>query len=294
MLKTIDRSSLKRLTEEMVALPTLPLVASRVIEAVARPDTSADEVARILSLDPSLTARTLRLANSDFYGFPRKVGTVELAVVVLGPTTLRDLVLSASVFQTLGESDAGMEGLWNHSLACGVVARSLAERCGYRLSGEAYAAGLLHDIGKVVLRQTDPECFRAVIAMVEEQGEPMEDAERGLFGSSHAEVGAWLAERWGLPADLVEAIACHHRPEAAKRNKELAALVHVANSLTDRAGLSWPKGAVSRPLSPSAWELVEADERRRESLLTVLVQDVIRETERERALFAEFRGSQED
>ena len=294
MLKTIDATSLKRVTEGMVALPTLPLVASRVIEAVARPETSAEEVARILSLDPSLTARTLRLANSDFYGFPRKVGTLDLAVVVLGSNTLRDLVLTASVFQTLGDGDAGMEGLWNHSLACGVAARALAERCGYRLSGEAYAAGMLHDIGKVVLRQTDPDRFQAVVAMVREQGAAMDDAERGLFGSSHAEVGAWLAERWGLPADLVEAIACHHRPETAIRNKELAALVHVANSLTERAGLSWPKGVVTRPISPSALELVEADERQRETLLSELVLVVARETERELTLFAEFRGSQED
>ena len=294
MTKTIDATSLKRVTEGMVALPTLPLVAYRVIEAVAQPETSSEEVARILALDPSLTARTLRLANSDFYGFPRKVGSVDLAVVVLGSNTLRDLVLSASVFKTLGESDEEMEGLWNHSLACGVAARSLADRCGYRLSSEAYAAGLLHDIGKVVLRQTDPERFRAVVAMVREQGEVMEDAERGLFGSSHAEVGAWLAERWGLPADLVEAIACHHRPEAATRNEELAALVHVANSLTERAGLSWPNGVMTRPISPSTWELVEADERRREALLEELVEDVVRETERERTLFAEFRGPQED
>jgi putative nucleotidyltransferase with HDIG domain len=290
MSKTADAIALKAVTEGMVALPTLPLVAYRVIEAVAQPETSAEEVARILALDPSLTARTLRLANSDFYGFPRKVGTVDLAVVVLGSNTLRDLVLSASVFKTLGETDAGMEGLWNHSLACGVAARCLAERSGYRLSSEAYAAGLLHDIGKVVLRQTDPERFQAVVAMVQEQGEAMEVVERGLFGSGHAEVGAWLAERWGLPADLVEAIACHHTPEAATRNVELAALVHVANSLTERAGFSWPKGVATRPLSPSAWELVEADERLQE----VLVENVIRETERERALFAEFRGSQED
>jgi len=147
MPKTADPSALKRVTEGMVALPTLPLVASRLINAIACPDTSPEEVARILSLDPSLTARTLRLANSDFYGFPRKVGTVDLAVVVLGPNTIRDLVLGASVFHTLGERDPGMEALWNHSLACGVAARSLAEGSGYRLSGEAYAAGLLHDIG---------------------------------------------------------------------------------------------------------------------------------------------------
>src|SRR6185295_6049135 len=112
MLKTVDPSALKRVTEGMVALPTLPLVASRLIQAIARPDTSSAEVARILSLDPSLTARTLRLANSDFYGFPRKVGTVDLAVVVLGPNILRDLVLGAAVFQTLDPTWRSLTGLW--------------------------------------------------------------------------------------------------------------------------------------------------------------------------------------
>lgn len=293
MLKTLDRSAVKRVTEELVALPTLPLVTSRLLEAVAHPETSAEEIGRILSLDAALTARTLRLANSDFYGFPRKVGSVDLAVVVLGSNTIRDLVLSASVFRTLAGDASSMEDLWNHSLACGVAARSLAERSRYRLSGEAYAAGLLHDIGKVVLHQTDPSRFQAVLAMVEEQGVASEEAERGLFGSSHSEVGAWLAERWDLPADLVEAIACHHRPETATRNPALAALVHVANALAEEAGFAWPKRGSASPQSPYAWELVESDERRRAVLLPSLVEDVIRETGRERALFAEFRGSQE-
>lgn len=294
MIKALDRSSLKRVTEAMVALPTLPLVASRLIQAVARPETDSGEVAWILSHDPVLTARTLRLANSDFYGFPRKVGSVDLAVVVLGSNTIRDLALSASVFQTLGKNDEGMEGLWNHSLACGVAARSLADRSHYRLKGEAYAAGMLHDIGKVVLQQTDPDRFEAVIRMAREQSKPIEQAEHELFGSSHAEVGAWLAERWGLPPDLVEAIACHHRPEAATRNRALSARVHIADSLTERAGQSWPTGVAPTPVSSFAWELVEVDERRREAMLRELIKDVIRETEREQALFAEFRGPQED
>jgi len=115
-----------------------------------------------------------------------------------------------------------------------------------------------------------------------------------LTEEGRSALGAWLAERWGLPADLVEAIACHHRPENATRNPELAFLVHVANSLAERAGFVWPRGVAPRPLTPSAWELVESDEARRETLLETLVEDVVRETERERELFAEFRGSQEE
>jgi len=291
----VDRTLLRRLTEETTALPTLPLVASRLVEAVARMDAETTEsVARILALDPGLTARTLRLANSDCYGFPRKVGSVDLAVLVLGPGTIRDLVLTASVVQTLGPDGRAMTDLWNHAMACGVAARALAERTQYPLLGEAYAAGLLHDIGAVLLRQKDPQRFEAAIALADTQRMPLEEAERGLFGSDHSEVGGWLAERWGLPGEIVEAIACHHHPEVAVRSPELTALVHIADSLADRAGYSWTPLRAPQPLSAYAWESVEPDPSRREALLDGLAEVVVREAERERELFAEFRRAQEE
>jgi HD-like signal output (HDOD) protein len=154
--RTLDRSSLLKLTESMVALPTLPLVA-RLLRAVRSP-TTLDEICPS-SLDPALTARTLRLANSEFYGFPRRVGSVDLAVVVLGSNRSGTWHSPRSVFRTIGEADALMEDVWRHSLAAGGGADP-ADRMRYRLSSEAYAAGLLHDIGTVVLRQTDPARFR--------------------------------------------------------------------------------------------------------------------------------------
>lgn len=291
---TGDRVALRRVTEATMTLPTFPIVASRLIEEVARPDATSEEIARILSLDPALTARTLKLANSDFYGFPRKVGSVDLAVLVLGANTIRDLVLTSSVVQTLGQSGSALEGLLSHSMACGIAARALAERAKFRLTGDAYAAGLLHDLGKVALRQNDPSRYDEVLALCRTEHTPVAEAERGLFGSDHAEVGGWLAERWGLPADIVEAIACHHRPDAAARNRALSALVHIANSLAERAGYAWASGLQPEPVQASAWEVVEPDAGARNVMLAELVQDVIRETEREKALFAEFRRSQEE
>lgn len=291
----MDRTALRRMTEETTALPTLPLVASRLLEAVARMDAeTTEEVARILALDPGLTARTLRLANSDCYGFPRKVGSVELAVLVLGPGTIRDLVLTASVVQTLAPGDRALTDLWNHSMACGVAARALGERVRYRLLGEAYAAGLLHDVGAVLLRQQHPTRVDAAHALASAQGQTMEEAERGLYGSDHSEVGGWLAERWGLPAEIVEAISCHHRPWEAVRAPELTALVHVADSLADGAGYSWAPSASTGEATASAWETIEPDAGRRKALLDGLTDVVVRETERERTLFAEFRGTQEE
>lgn len=292
-METLDRVQLRRVIDGLVALPTLPLVASRLLEAIANPETYSEEIARIVALDPALTARTLRLANSDFYGFPRKVGSVELAVVVLGAPTVRDLVLSAAVFQTIGAGGAELTALWNHSMATGVAARELASRAGYRLAGEAYAAGVLHDIGKVVLRQSFPERFEGVVALARDQRLSIAEAERGVLGSDHAEVGGWLAERWGLPADLVEAIACHHRPERAVVNPELSNLTHLANALAERMGHPWPQGTEPHPLHPAAWQKIEPGESRRAALLATLVPQLSRAMEGERALFSQFRGPEE-
>ena len=291
---SMDRVHLKRVTEDMVALPTLPLVASRLLESIADPEAAtSEEIGALIALDPALTARTLKLANSDFYGFPRKVGTVDLAVVVLGHNTIRDLVLGAAVFQTLDPTWQSLTGLWSHSLACGVAARALADRCRYRLESEAFAAGMLHDLGKVVLRQTYPEAYDAAMALAREQGITMLEAECGILGSDHAEVGGWLAERWGLPGDLVEAIAFHHRPEEARLNPELVSLVHIADWLAGRTGNAWPPDAKPGSVSPFAWECVEAGEIEREALLEDLVPFIQRAVGREQELFRHFRCAQE-
>jgi len=290
---TTGRTALRRAAERTVTLPTFPAVASRLIEEVARPDATSEEIGRILARDPALTARTLKLANSEFYGFPRKVGSVDLAVLVLGTHTIRDLVLTSSVLQAMGRTGSALEGLLVHSMATGIAARALADRAKYGLTGDAYAAGLLHDVGKVVLRESEPKRFDQVLARCRSKSVASGEAERKLFGSDHAEVGGWLAERWGLPADIVEAIACHHRPDAATRNPALAALVHIANFLAQRAGYPWAPDVSAPDPDSRAWEVVEPHAGRREAMAAELVRDVIRETEREKALFAEFRRSQE-
>ena len=287
------RSALRLAAERTVTLPTFPAVASRLIEEVARPDATSEEIGRILALDPSLAARTLKLANSDFYGFPRKVGSIDLAVLVLGTGTIRDLALTSSVARALGRPGSPLEGLLSHAMATGIAARAVAERTRYRLTGDAYAAGLLHDVGKVVLRQADASRFDQVLARCRDEKISAAEAETELFGSDHAEVGGWVAERWGLPADIVEAIACHHRPDAATRNPALTALVHIANFLAQRAGYSWASELDAEAVDAGAWEMVEPDAAKRRTLIAALAQDVIRETEREKALFAEFRGPQE-
>ena len=152
------RQRLKRITQSIIGLPTLPTVITELISLIDNPKTNARKVAQLISTDQALTAKILKLANSAFYGFPREIATVDLAVVVLGFETVKNLGLSVSVLERFSGTDGGVDEFdrqkfWEHSIACGVSARLLAGKLRYRMPGEAFAAGILHDIGRLILSQ---------------------------------------------------------------------------------------------------------------------------------------------
>ena len=148
---------LKKITESIIGLPTLPTVVTQMISLIDNPTTSAKDVAKLISTDQALTAKMLKLANSAFYGFPREIATVNHAVVVLGFETVKSLGLSVSVLERFSgvssNGDFDRQRFWEHSIACAVAARILATKVRYRTrgQGEAFAGGILHDIGKLVL-----------------------------------------------------------------------------------------------------------------------------------------------
>jgi putative nucleotidyltransferase with HDIG domain len=226
---------IKRITESIISLPTLPTVVSKMIQLVDNPKTSASSLARLIYTDQALTARILKLANSAYYGFPREISTVNMAIVVLGFNTVKEMGLSLSVFEFFkdGSSDSAFDisRFWQHSIGCGSAARMLARRLNYHLTGEAFVAGLLHDIGKVILRQYLPKEFLSIIDRVSRNNSDLDQAELDVVGTSHAQVGAWLAEKWNLPRIIVDGIAFHHEPWEAREDKIIVAIVNVANYL---------------------------------------------------------------
>ena len=238
---SVDQAKrVKRITDSLISLPTLPTVIAKMLELVDNPKTSASSLSSLIMRDQVLTAKILKLANSSFYAFPRQIATVKLALVVLGFESVKEMALSFSVLGSFkGENNKHFDNsrFWQHSVSVGACTRMLARETCYRLAGEAFVAGLLHDIGKLVLNQYLPREFGEIQDLIWDSGRSAEEAELEVLGVTHAEVGAWLAERWNLPVLLVEAIKYHVNPEACPRNPELPLLVYLADYLSNQCQL---------------------------------------------------------
>ena len=269
---------LDHLVQQIGSLPTLPSVIVRVNEQVGNPKTSALDLARTILEDQSLTARLLRLVNSPFYGFPRRIATVTEAVTILGFAPVRSLLLTASVVDLLvGEEtpDFSPTGLWEHSVGAAVGAGLLARYTRHEDREEVFVAGLLHDVGKLVLFHFLTKEFLAVLETSRREDIPIRTAEQRLLGFTHDQVGRLLAERWKLPVRLSEAIGCHHRPDLAQVGKREAALVHVAEALTRALGLGSGGDDAVPVLEPETW--------RRLGLQTTILEPLMIELEEQYA-----------
>lgn len=259
---TISPSDLIR---DIGGLVTLPDVYLRINSLVNDPDSSTADIAQAVSRDPSFTVRLLRVANSALYSFPSSVDNINKAVVIIGTSQIRNLALSMSVassFEGLPNQLVSMENFWRHSLLCALVARHLA-RVARRCDPDAlFTAGLLHDIGELVIFNRLPQQAKDALYMVlDNQDElPVYQAERNVMGFDHADVGGELARQWQLPSVLEECIAHHHQIDHATHHPREVALVHIANILALMAELDTLDFADVSPIDPRAWEIAGIDE----------------------------------
>jgi putative nucleotidyltransferase with HDIG domain len=265
--------------EEIVSqvrhLPALPQVVMKVMRMTGQADCSAREIALVISNDQSFSARMLQLANSAYYGLPRNVGTISEAVVLLGMRTVRNMAIAAATHDTLTREVTGYDlergDLWRHSLACGMAAQLLAEVTNYPGGEEAFVAGLLHDIGKVVLSVYVRDAMALIRERLETEDISFLEAERAVLGFDHAEIGGQIARKWNLPPPLVQAIACHHQPMQDGQVAPLTALVHVANVICLTAGIGMGADGLRASLSSAALKTLNLDERQIEKVLSRLV-----------------------
>jgi HD-like signal output (HDOD) protein len=233
--------SLDQLAESVNEIPPMPAVAVRTMQMTTDPNVGPRELAAVVSADVALSARVLRIANSAYYGMPRKISTVSEAVLLLGMKAMHSLAVAAAAYDTLAKNLDGYGlpsgELWRHSVSCGVAAQVIARRTRAVATEEAFTAGLLHDVGKVILSIYVAQQMQAILALVELEECPFYAAERTVLGFDHADVGSRVAERWNLPAPLCQAIRGHHEPQACDPLDALTAVVHVANSVCHREGI---------------------------------------------------------
>ncbi len=258
-MTTFNPADLRNRIEKLGDLPTLPHVVQRLAAMIGRPTVSTEEIGSIIEKDQVLAAKVLRLANSPFYGFPSRIGSVTHAVIVLGFNVVKGLTLCASALSIMKE--AGMDQLWRHSLGVAITANLLATRLEIKNPEELFVSGLLHDIGKVVLYVKWPDVGNSIKDALKARGDrSLFAVEQELTGLSHADIGGCLANAWHLPVTLREPILYHHDPALAKEAVLHTAIVHVADILVKGLACGNPGDDLIPPLSKTAWDLVGLDE----------------------------------
>jgi len=217
-------------------LPSVPDVYTELTRELNSDDASIKRIGDIVGRDLAMTAKILQLVNSAFFGLPRTVENAEEAVSFLGADVIRGLVLSKSAFEAFNTKCEGfsIENLWQHSLIVGSLSHDLAkaESATKATIDESLIAGMLHDIGQLILATGVPDEYRQARALARENNISLREAEISVLGCGHGEIGAYLMGLWGLPDGIVEAIAYHHNPETCPTNVVTPLVaVHAANAL---------------------------------------------------------------
>ncbi len=220
-------------------LPSLPHVLLKLMETCSKEDASIDDLAKIIRNDPSLSSKILNLVNSSYYGLPQKIHDFKQAISLLGMDAIKNLALSASVYQVFDEMEKdpsfNLQRYWFHSLECAVLANTIAKKIAYPFCEEAFVSGLLHDVGKLVLWNNFPNEYTEVLAEVEQEANLLEAEER-ILGVNHAEAGAFLIDHWQLESFIADAFLYHHEPvERIPNALPMVKIVYVANCLSSDA-----------------------------------------------------------
>lgn len=222
-------------------LPTIPVVATKVMHLIESENATAAELAKVVASDPAVAARVLKISNSSFYGCQRQIQTLSRAIVVLGFATLKSLVVAASVKQVYQPYGLTEKMLWEHSFGAGLAARIIAKETRVVSEEEAFLGGLFHDIGKIIMNTMNRTQFQDAMQRCYNDGVTFEEAEKQVFPYTHSEVGGLVIKKWNFPNMLMHAVLNHHTFEFAEDEDScqinLTCIVGLADLFCHKAGI---------------------------------------------------------
>jgi putative nucleotidyltransferase with HDIG domain len=256
-MNKLDTKLIRYKVENIDTLPTIPGALKKVLKVLENQKVSLNEIGNFISNDPVLTTKVLKMVNSPVYGFPGRISSVSQAVILLGLNVLKGLLLGVSVFELMQRS---MVGLWEHSMGCSIVARLIAKKIGLKEPEEVSIAGLLHDIGKVVMILQFYEHYEYAMKQAEDKDVIISAAEEDVFAVTHADVGTWMTQKWRFPGNLIEAIRYHHKPHLSKNVPIETAIVYISDILIRARGFGFAGDNMVPIMNPAIWERLNMTE----------------------------------
>lgn len=258
--KDLANDIARSLIEDVSDLVSPPDVCVKVFELAESPEASAHQIGDVISRDPALTARLLKLVNSSYYNLSRKVDTVTRAVTIIGIRELYSLVLAVSAiksFSSLPTALVNIDTFWRHGIFTGLIARDIARQCRILHPERLFVAGLLHDIGSLVLYTKKPEEMADLLLIADGDEGILHQAELDALGFTHADLGGALAHTWLLPDALQEAITYHHLPAYAQDARIETAIVHLAEALANQSEIgAFCENPGENLIDPAVWEIL--------------------------------------
>jgi HD-like signal output (HDOD) protein len=297
-------AKVKRKLDTLAELPSIPTVISAVLDEIENVNYNAKHIASLIEQDQGLTAKILRVANSPLYGLTRTISTIDLAIVILGSNIIKEILISLlmqKIFQKVDSKTFDTKSFWKYSIFCGSTSRYVARKLKYKLVSEAFVTGLMHDIGLLILMDKFRNNFAKVRRLQTAFGMSLIEAEIEVFECTHADIGAWIAEKWNFPQKIIKALEFHHshffiadeedysdnfilNPNFEQLKFPLAAIVSIAEWLSFECGIKeWDKGNTEPNYyigNEFLMKMVDGEILKPDAALTILKQEVMNEFEK--------------
>jgi len=283
----VKKKNIMEIIKTLRDLPELPSVLLELNRLMKKPLVTVNEINNLIIRDPALTARILRLANSAYYGLPYRVATLHKAVTMLGFNIIRSLGITVTIFKIFNKGNPpvlNIKGLWEHSIACAIASKKLLYKKFPALQEQAFLAGIIHDIGKLIIAQNFPEDMNRILKKLrEDEFASQIELEREFIGYTHSDLGAFVGEKWKFPRELSRAIKFHHnpvpfiqKPDSLKDNEETVALVlalHAGNQIAKVLSLGRSSDEKVDIIEDMTWEYLDINQEEAKNIFLDIKED---------------------